>query len=75
MEGGFATERDYQIIADAALDEIQHMTEPLEDAIDDFEVNYSVRHCILILISESCALVLPCLKSHFPTSLSICVCI
>lgn len=41
--GGFSSEREYHAAADEALEEVQALLEGMEDAVEDFEVNYSVR--------------------------------
>lgn len=46
LEGGFATEREYHIAADHTFDEVQNLIEGLEDTIEDFESNLSVRMCV-----------------------------
>lgn len=45
--GGFASEREYHAAADEALEEVQVLLEGMEDAVEDFEVNYSVRVLVL----------------------------
>lgn len=49
-DGGFATERDYHLAADEALDEVQFMVEGLEDTIEDFEANLSVCMCMCMCL-------------------------
>jgi len=43
VDGGFQTERDFHVVADATLDEVQALVDSLEDTVDDYEANLSVR--------------------------------
>lgn len=43
LDGGFPTERDFHLAADATLDEVQALVDGLEDTVDDYEANLSVR--------------------------------
>ncbi len=43
LDGGFFTERDFHLAADATLDRVQHLVDGLEDMVEDFEANLSVR--------------------------------
>lgn len=42
LDGGFPTERDFHLAADATLDEVQALVDGLEDTVDDYEANLSV---------------------------------
>lgn len=46
LDGGFPTERDFHLAADATLDEVQALVDGLEDTVDDYEANLSVRACV-----------------------------
>ncbi|KAM3577831.1 hypothetical protein VYU27_000374 [Nannochloropsis oceanica] len=41
VDGGFQTERDFHVVADATLDEVQALVDSLEDTVDDYEANLS----------------------------------
>lgn len=42
-ESAFASEHDYHVLADETLDRVMEVVEQLEDHLDDFEPNLSVR--------------------------------
>lgn len=47
IDGGFLTERDFHSVADATLDEVQALVDGLEDTVDDYEANLSVRYWLV----------------------------
>lgn len=48
LDGGFPTERDFHLAADATLDEVQALVDGMEDTVDDYEANLSVRACLCV---------------------------
>lgn len=48
LDGGFPTEREFHLAADATLDEVQALVDGLEDKVDDYEANLSVRACVIL---------------------------
>lgn len=41
-QGSFPTERDFHVVADETLDEVQASVDALEDVVEDYEANLSV---------------------------------